>query len=297
MKPVDADFGVTIDFQKGLSDPVKLFEAISALLEGFRQFDRVAVSALDPHLQTNIVLEDIQASSITAWIKSTLNRLDDQALKELDWKPQIGRYLVKAKYKTIEFLDQKEKARDRNRIIQLRDDLNTLAENVEFRHLPLRSPIALVDLIKPLDQIQDAKKLLSKTDLLTFKTDDRNYLVDLSATQRPSELLADLQVIRTDEGQMRMSLLVRKPDLLGDSMWEFRHGKNTITARVSDEKWMGSFRAGREFIRPGSSLSCTLFYQYGYDSTDELQTIKHEIIKVHSVVNQVGGEQTRLLED
>ena len=41
MKPADADFGVTVEFRKGKSDPVRVFQGLSILLDGFQQFDFV----------------------------------------------------------------------------------------------------------------------------------------------------------------------------------------------------------------------------------------------------------------
>ena len=54
-----------------------------------------------------MVLEDVEASSLRVFLKNTLSRVDDEALKTLDWKPVVGRYLVKAKYLALEFLDGK----------------------------------------------------------------------------------------------------------------------------------------------------------------------------------------------
>ena len=45
-----------------------------------------------------MVLEEIETGSIKIWLGNQLNRVDDDALKKLDWKPLVGKYLVRAKY-------------------------------------------------------------------------------------------------------------------------------------------------------------------------------------------------------
>lgn len=243
MRPAEADFGVTVDFAKGEADPVKTFESMAILLEGFRKFDQLMLGALDPHLETVMVLQDVEAGSITAWVRNKLSRVDDQALKKLDWKQQVGVFVVKTKYRALEYLDQKEAENERGRLIQLRADLQKLVAEPQFRHLPMPAEISLPKLAASLDEIQEAKSLLSKADRVVVKTDDREYEIDLLATKKPSDY-AEEPTARTDQGRLPMILLVRKPDYLGDTLWEFKHGKNTIEAHVRDDEWLRRFRAG-----------------------------------------------------
>jgi hypothetical protein len=127
MKPADADFGVTIDFAKGQSDPIRIFESLTILLDGFRKLDRVTVGAVDPHVEPIMVLEDVEANSITAWLRNSLRQIDDQALKDFDWRKQVGKYVVKCKYIVLEYLDQKEVKNEGERLRQLQGDLEKLA--------------------------------------------------------------------------------------------------------------------------------------------------------------------------
>lgn len=293
MKPADADFGVTVDFTRGVSDPVVVFEGITTLLEGFRQLDKVTIGALDPEIEPIMVLEDVEAASITAWIRNRLRQVDDQALKELDWRPQVGKYAVKAKYRVLEYLDERERANEAARLGQLREDLEQLAREADIRHIPLHAPIALGELTASLDRIQDAKRLLESSNRLIIKTEDREYEVDLTSSgKRPSAFLP-APVDSTHAGTMQMTLLVRKPDYLGNSLWEFRHGKEPVEAHVRDEDWLERFRSGQVLIAPGSALSCLVAYEYGYDTDGELRTRKHDVVKVFEVIHNPPGTQQR----
>ena len=39
-----------------------------------------------------------------------------------------------------------------------------------------------------------------------------------------------------------MTLTVRKPDFLKDSMWQFQHGRASVTAPILDELWLEKFQ-------------------------------------------------------
>ena len=168
MRPDNAEFGITIDFEKGVSDPVKVFFAMAELLAATKEIDRLLFGAIDPALRPDMILEDVEAASITSWVRNKVVAIDDQALKQFDIKQQVGKYAVKAKYKILEYLDEKVSEEERERLRVLREDIYQLAAEERVRHLPLPDRITLADLVKPMDKIQDAKKLLGVGDQVKF---------------------------------------------------------------------------------------------------------------------------------
>ena len=49
-----------------------------------------------------------------------------------------------------------------------------------------------------------------------------------------------------------MILAVKKPDYLGDSKWDLRHGKRPISARIEDGAWLRRFQSREVDVRPGN---------------------------------------------
>jgi hypothetical protein len=293
MKPADADFGVTVDFAKGQSDPVAVFASLTQLLKGFGDLDDVLIEALHPELEPVMVIEDVEAASITTWVRNKLRNSDDELIKAGDWKKVVGQYAVKAKYRVLEYLDTRADKEETQRLTTLRNDLERLASESEFRAIPVRISIPLNDLVVPLDRIQEAKSLLSKSDRLVIKSDGDEHEVDLTVTKRPSDFLP-LSEPQLTSGEMEMVLLIKKPDYLGESLWEFRHGTTPIYAHILDAGWLDRFHHGKEIITPGSALVCQVSYSYGYDENGALQTAKHEILKVLRVIRG-REEQTSFL--
>lgn len=286
MKPEHADFGVTVDFRKGTSDPAKVFESVAVLLDGFQRLDRLLFCSLDPHLESKQVLEEVETGSVTAWVRNKLRQTDDQIISSGDWKKAAGATALKAKYLVLDYLDSREEAKEAARLCQLRDDLEKIISQQQLRHIPMPRDIRLDQLVGPLDRIQDAKRLLTTQDRMIIRSGSTEHEVDLSATKKPSDFLAEA-VSEVQKGSMPMILLVRKPDYLGDTLWEFRHGKQTIDAYVRDEEWLRSFRTGNQVIVPGSALSCIVDYEYGYSDRGELKTQKHSVTKVINVINRI----------
>src|SRR5579863_2765255 len=87
--PKDADFGIHIEFKRGEANPQRVFQAATAMIRALQQLDRTLCAAVDNEIETLMVLEDIEAGSLTVWLRNLLQRVDDGALKDLEWKPLI----------------------------------------------------------------------------------------------------------------------------------------------------------------------------------------------------------------
>jgi hypothetical protein len=72
MPPPDADFAFRIDFAKGQGDPRRVFEAASLLINGFEALDNTIAASVDSQIQTIMVLEDVEASSLKVYLRNLL---------------------------------------------------------------------------------------------------------------------------------------------------------------------------------------------------------------------------------
>src|SRR5689334_7829525 len=104
--PDEAFFSFTIKFVRGQGDPRRVFDAASLLIEGFQELDSTVLAFTS--VRTSTVLEDVQPGSIRVLIKTLINAIDEQALKDGEYKKAIGPLLVLAKRKAVEALDRPE---------------------------------------------------------------------------------------------------------------------------------------------------------------------------------------------
>jgi len=287
MKPTDADFGLTIDFEKGKSDPIKVFEAMAMMLNSFRQIDQIALDQLGPNLEPLLVLEDVEAGSMTSWVRTTLKRMDDQAIKEFDPKQLIGAYVVKAKYKIIEYLDKKDERDGRQRLETLAEDLTKLGMEVPGNQHLLPPKIEPKALVAPLNQIQEAKSLLGPNDKMIVHAQGQKKEVNTKATE-PVTVTETITQIQRREGEFDRTLLVKKPDYLGNSKWDLRDDKRAISAHILDSEWLRDFHNGEVILQPGSSLRCTVRYRADHDERGNEISSEYEVTRVHETIDPSG---------
>ena len=106
-----ADFAFYIDFKKGEGRASRVFSATLEFIKACERLDRELVTSIDASIEVVMVLEDIEASSLKTFFHNLIRAVDDQALKDIDWKPLVGKYLVKSKYMILKWMDNEETPR------------------------------------------------------------------------------------------------------------------------------------------------------------------------------------------
>jgi len=133
--PSDADFAIYIDFEKGSGSPSRVFRAADQIIRALQKLDQTLCGSIDANIEPVMLLEDLETGSIKAWFRNVLNSTDDQALKDLDWRPAIGKYLVRAKHAYIRWSNK-----DGGTISDLSREIRGIAEEADVRHFPDYAP-------------------------------------------------------------------------------------------------------------------------------------------------------------
>ena len=76
----------TIDYDKRIGSGSRVFKAVLNFIELCENLDKEILGAIDPSMETVMILEDIERGSFKFFLRSILKNLDDLALKELDYK-------------------------------------------------------------------------------------------------------------------------------------------------------------------------------------------------------------------
>jgi hypothetical protein len=281
-EPPRADFAFEIDFKRGEGSASRVFLAINDFISGSERIDAELVSTIDAHIETVMVLEDIESGSIKVWLRNVLHATDDEALKKLDWKAAVGNYLVKAKYVIIRWIDGDPANRN---LPALAKEIQAIAIDTDVKHLPdyrAPSPAALLNAAR---DFQGVKERLTPGDRAIY----------IPAIGPPVEMNLSIRLNVDDIEAMAvretmtfpiapMILAVKKPDYLGESRWELRHGKRTISAKIEDTTWLKRFQ-GREIdVRPGDALKCEVRIEHLYGHDNELLTERYTIVRVLDVL-------------
>ncbi len=292
--PPDADFALFIDFKKGEGDPLRVFKTADQMVRALQKLDKTFCRSVDSSIKPIMVLEDIEAGSLRIWLKNILESTDDQALKDIDWKPAIGKYLVRAKYVYLQWANKPD---GQESLAILGKEIMKIAEETDVKHLPDYAPPSAQELIHATKEIDSAKLNLISGDSMQYISADNDPVdFDLVASW-DTEKLEEMSIKETTRFEnMQMNLIVKKPDYLGMSMWEFRHGPSLIFARISDEIWLARYQKEREFdIRPGDALRCLVTVEFSYGFDNELIRTSYVIEQVDRVLENQVSKQGNLL--
>lgn len=293
---LEADFCIEIDFDKHSENPSRIFQTMTDLIESFQKIDKILVDSVDNRIDTLLLLEDIEAGSLRSWLRNALTAIDDEALKSIDWKKQVGKYLVKGKYILINFLDKKTTITERKEVELLRGDLLKAAEDTGVRKIPTYSPIDPNKIIESIGRITNAIGNLSEKDKASYITDEGKIPFNISFSYVPEEI-EDLLTKETIESEAIMILKVKKPDYLGVSKWEFKHENRIITVKIADDEWLTKFQNREIDVRPGDALRAKIKtkVKYGYDAS--VIGTHYEAIKIFEVIHGNNSSTQLLLEE
>ena len=187
--PKDAEFGIRVDFRRGEGNPQRVFQATVAMISALQRLDRALCVSVDMSIEPLMVLEEIEAGSLIVWLKNVLHRIDDQALLELEWKPVIGRYLVRSKYAYINWAN---KADGERTLMALAREFQKIATETDVKRFPDYAPPSMTQLAEATKGIEQAKSYLVEGDKISYVVPD----------EPPAEF--DLAIQWTDEELYKM---------------------------------------------------------------------------------------------
>jgi hypothetical protein len=280
--PPQADFAFEIDFRRGEGSPSRVFSAINDFIRGCERLDAELVGTIDVNIETVMLLEDIEAGSIKVWLRNALTAVEDDALKTLDWKPAVGKYLVRAKYAVIKWIDDDAIPKS---LPLLAREIQSIAAETDVKHFPdyrAPSPKALLDAVRDFQKVKDQLVPGDRAIYIDAEGDNAEMNLAMRWDIDDIEAMAVKEIVTFPAAPM--ILAVKKPDYLGDSKWEFRHGKRAISAKIEDEAWLRKFQRRETDVRPGDALRCEVQIQHLYGHDNELMSERYIVLKVIEVL-------------
>jgi hypothetical protein len=288
------DFDIRIEFARGEGDPTRVFRSMASLIEAFQRMDTHLAPMLGATVKTSLVLQDIEAASLRSRLRTIVESVPDEPLREGEIKKIIGHFLLKGKHKILDWCGNRTEITDRADVRRLEHDLVQLAHETDIKLLPAYAPIDTPSLLSDISAVNDALSPLEKKDAATFASHE-------GKTNFNPELVLSGEVIREIVTKERLEntgeriIKVKKPDYLGTSKWTFKYGSATIEAKIGDIDWLRQFQSSEVEVGPGDSLRVMLFEEVSYGYDNEVVHTEFEVKKVHSVVRGPRGKQIGLI--
>lgn len=285
---------IRIEFERGSGDPTRIFYSMAGLIESIQSIDSHLGACVGVGVRTSLVLEDIEATSLKAKLKSTIEAIPDEPLKSGDIKKLIGHYLLKGKHKILDWCSNRNEITTREEVKQLENDLQLLAESTNIKQIPAYSSINTANLLTDIAEIKNALNYLGAGDQATLRSPEgiSQYNPKLVVSDRIVQEIVTRETLASTSERI---IKVKKPDYLGQFRWVFKYSGHMIEAKISDADWLLKFQSKEVHLQPGDSLKALLREEvsYGYDS--EIVHTEYEVVKVMGVIRGLSNTQQTIL--
>jgi hypothetical protein len=276
-----SDFALEIDFVPDSTDPSRVFRTMTQLIDACQFMDEQLAAAIGKNVRAVLLLQDIRSGSLVTWLRSVVESLDEDALKSGDVKKLIGSYLAKGRRGIIGFLENRTTIQEAADIYDLQKVITIAAHETG---LPIRQEPPV-----PARQIAESVKLISEATAPLQPRDGAKYITDEGETRIntgfrvTTEQIEEALTHETIINQDTMILKVKRPDFLGDSMWEFRHEGKKFPAKVMDVDWLRSFKSRQIVLQPGDAIRGTVEIETRYGQDQEVIATHYRILKVEQI--------------
>jgi hypothetical protein len=277
----EVHFGIEIDFKPNTPDPARVYRAMTGLIEACQAIDIKLAGTIGPRITPVLFLEDIQTGSLTTFLRSMLESVDDDALKGLEWKKLIGAYLVKGKRVMVNYL--KDTIQGSEEIYELQLVIADAAREAGALEVPGYKPLPAIEVAQSVLLLSEGTTPLAPDDRAKYLSPEGVTEINTSFRVTP-ERIEEVLTQRTIVNPRDLILKVKKPDFLGDSMWDFRYDNKRLTAKVADSKWLQEFHQGKVTLHPGDALDVAAeeTVKYGYDQ--EVLATHYKVVQVRAVI-------------
>lgn len=282
---------IRIEFERGIGDPTRVFRAMAGLIESTQLLDSHLALSIGANVQTTLVLQDVEAASLKAKLRTIVEEIPDEAVKAGEIKKVIGHFLLKAKHKVLDWCGERNAIKNREEVKQLEAEIHRLAQESDIKVLPAYAPVETTTLLSDINAVNEALGCLEAHDQATFMspvgTSGYNPALTVSEDM-VREFVTRETIVSTGERILK----VKKPDYLGNSKWVFKYGAHMIEAKILDAGWLLRFQNSQEPVLPGDSLRVVLreAVSYGYDN--EIVHTDYEVLEVLGVIQGL-----RLIQD
>lgn len=279
-KEVVNKFEIKLEFNKDTEEPSRLFRSFADLIDSIKELDTTLAKTINSSVSSKIYLDDIEKGSLIGKLWNHLvinddNKLDDNKIDE----ETINEFIEESRSKSIEFIESgKSEVGD---LKELANNIDLLAEQKGIKETFNYAEPNILDLAKNLNDINDAVSKLTDDEKFIIK-DSKNTTEEISKGTEKINLEDVENALTTEEIKSEHIVFykIKRPDFLGDSQWDFKHGNKSLKVKILHEEWLEDFKQGKVIVVPGDSLKVKIKQCFKYNKNGYLISEKTEIIEV-----------------
>lgn len=279
-KEVVNKFEIKLEFNKDTEEPSRLFRSFADLIDSIKELDTTIAKTINSSVSSKIYLDDIEKGSLIGKLWNHLiinedNKLDENKIRE----ETINEFIEESRSKSIEFIESgKSQVKE---LEELAKNIDQLAEQKGIKETFNYAEPNIIDLAKNLNEINEAVSKLTEDEKFIIK-DSKNATEEISKGTEKINLEDVENALTTEEIKSENIVFykIKRPDFLGDSQWDFKHGNKSLKVKILHEEWLEDFKQGKVIVVPGDSLKVKIKQSFKYNKNGYLISEKTEIIEV-----------------
>lgn len=277
---------IKLDFEKNSTDPQRIFDAMSDLIQSVQSLHSCLLSSIISECRTELLLSDVTEGSLVSWLSPKIKK--DNSSIDSDKEKRIANFLNSSTQIIIEFLEGKDTISEPAELDELEDKIKVEATDLE--EFPNVFSLDRHRLVKGLSSIGKATEELHGNDQAYVGLPAGSFPINKNfnfSENEAKQLLSE----RLESFECESTLIIKKADFLGNSMWDFILSKKKISAKILDKDWLDKFRHREETVFPGDGLRCKYKVTTSYDRLGHIIEEKYEILKIKHKVNTMIDQQ------
>jgi len=253
------------------------------MIEGINELDYLIAESVNTSVKSNIVLDDIEKGSILGKFWNELVISEDGQLDNAPENDKIEEYIEESRVEALKFIAEKKSSVED--LDNLKTTISKIADDKKLTDSFNYAELDSLKLAKTVNTINNSTDELNKNEFFGLKSKNKEVKVINSGTPKIDiEAVEEALTENEIKNESEMFYLIKKPDFLGDSAWNFRHGKKSVTVKILHQEWLDEFHSGKIPVVPGDSLNVLVRQTSKYNRNGYLISDKLEIIEVINVI-------------
>jgi len=282
-KEFNSKFEIKLDFLRETQKPSRLFRSFAKMIEGINELDYLIAESVNTSVKSNIVLDDIEKGSILGKFWNELVISEDGQLDNAPENDKIEEYIEESRVEALKFIAEKKSSVED--LDNLKTTISKIADDKKLTDSFNYAELDSLKLAKTVNTINNSTDELNKNEFFGLKSKNKEVKVINSGTPKIDiEAVEEALTENEIKNESEMFYLIKKPDFLGDSAWNFRHGKKSVTVKILHQEWLDEFHSGKIPVVPGDSLNVLVRQTSKYNRNGYLISDKLEIIEVINVI-------------
>ncbi|TEB05669.1 hypothetical protein Psch_02710 [Pelotomaculum schinkii] len=285
-------FEVKLSYVVNSKNPSRIFKTMSEIIDSLYEIDKGLLDYFSVKIEPEFLLEDILSGSLRTIVRTIVSSVDDEALKELDWKKFVGSFLVKAKHRILKMLEDKKEIISIDEVQQIEGEILEIAQETDVQRLPNYSPGSTQRFLVNISRLSNATKSLLPGDEIFYISPEGQVTINKEFNISP-ESIQELLTNKIVRSEVELILRVKKPDYLGQSMWDLHYEGRTIQVKILDWVWLRKFHSREIDLRPGDSLKAKVEIELWLDSDNSMVAERYIITEVLDVIPNLPSIQQK----